>query len=712
MDFDFDAAENELGQALMQADAAGDVASAQKIAGMLRGVINKKRETAERSRLNAQQLAEMNPAEKLAVGFQRGLRDVYHGAQQLGAQIGEGVGVYPKGTASDFTRSKEEELNLFDPLAKDSPVLAGGARIAGNIAALPIPGGVGASTGARVATGALAGAAQGGIGFTREGESRGKNTLLGGTIGAVLPAAVEGVLKTGKVTAGGVRKVADALKGAMPNMTPAMRERAAAQMIRDAASNPDVLASLSRAQQHVPGTRQTLAEAADDIGLAGLQRHLAAKSPELNTRIQGLAQDNNAARVAMIQGAFGGADEGAAVAIEAARDAATRPMLRTAYAQAPRIETRAKEGLGLLDSVKGKRMSASDFGAITETAKIMRAVQRGAMTLDDANAALAQFGPTSKTARDALMASAARLNQGVNLRPVIKHADRILKRREGNDTISAVIGDVRNKLAAAADDVERLHNVRQEIGYILGGQSTQHGMAGKDASAELMSLRQALDDRIAKAAPEFKRWLTEYAGRSKDAGRVRMGAELLSKSAPNFDALGNPVLSPAKFANAANDLDRTARAATGFRKETAARLLTPEQQQTIGAVRSDLDRVANLNKGMGPNSVTAANMHAIEGLMQAAGNAAGNAAPRGLMAMMPVLKGIQAKFSGETIDVLQNALMDPAYAQQVLARFPPQQRAQVASLFQNPQFIRWIRGAGAAGGMAGAAGATGAGPQQ
>jgi hypothetical protein len=593
--------EQELTQALVAADAAGDTASATKIASAIRTI-------RERTRLQADQIGSMSTFNKVATGTGRGFNDVGQGIKQLGLRVMDAMtpGFNP-GRADDYTKQVGEELALYEPLKKDSPWLTGGGRLVGNVAALPIPAGAGATLLQRMGTSALAGGAQGAMQFVPEGGSRGLNTAFGATIGALIPALLQG----GKVTVGAVQTLAGKLKDALPPMTQAAREQMAAKMLREAAADPATLARAAQPQALVPGTVQSLAEVTDDAGIAGLQRTMRSMSPELNNRLGLTEQANNVARVEAVRGAFGGADEAAATAIEQARDRAAAPLL-----------------------------------------------------------------------------AAARKVTGVNTKPVLALADKILKAREGNDTVTAAVQRVRDLLGREGmDTVQNLHNARQEIGTILSGKSSME-QAGRTASRELLHIRQALDTQIGRASPEFKKFLKQYADLSRDADRVRMGSELLGKSFASADSVGNPVLSPAKFSGARRDLDRVAQQATGFRKQTAERLMTPEQLQTVQAVGGDLERFARSQvQGRATGSNTAQNLAGMSRVQDAAlgGDELRAALLPQLSGAMSILNGFRRKAGEKVLQIVQEALVDPARAPALMRTLTAAQRQQVATALQNQQ---------------------------
>lgn len=485
----------------------------------------------------------------------------------------------------------------------------------------------------KLGTGALAGAAQGAVQFVPEGGSRVANTAIGATVGALIPGLIEG----GKVTVGAVRTLASKLKDMLPPMTQAAREQMAAKMLRDAAANPATLARAAQPQAMVPGTVQSLAEVTDDAGIAGLQRTMRSMSPELNNRLGMTEQANNVARVEAVRGAFGGADEASALAIEQARDRAAAPLL-----------------------------------------------------------------------------AAAKKVTGVNTKPVLALADKILKAREGNDTVTAAVQRVRDLLGREGmDTVQNLHNARQEIGTILSGKSSME-QAGRTASRELLHIRQVLDTQIGRASPEFKKFLKQYADLSRDADRVRMGSELLGKSFASADAAGNPVLSPAKFSGARRDLDRVAQQATGFRKQTAERLMTPEQLQTVQAVGSDLERFARSQVGGAAiKSNTAQNLAGMSRLQDAAlgGDELRAALLPQLSGAMSILNGFRRKAGEKVLSIVQEALVDPSRAPALMRTLTAAERQQVATALQNQQLRQALEVLRVAGPGATAAAVVG-GPEQ
>jgi hypothetical protein len=674
---------------------------------------------AAKAPVSAQQanIDQMGGVDKLMVGVGRGFNDVGQGLTQASKQTQEWAAGLPgpmralmtasalplrmisgddgKQSAADYTKQVEAELADYEPLRQDSPVLTGVGRLVGNVAATPIPGGAGATLGARVGSGAAAGALQGAVQFTPEDGSRGFNAAVGAAVGGVLPA----VLKAGTVTVGAVKDLGKKFASLMPAVSQEGREQIAARVLKEAVSNSDNLLKIAGNTPLVQGTKQTLAEVTDDRGIAALQNTLANQSSDFKNQLGELAQGNNAARVEAIRKAFGGATEASAEAIEAQRDKVAIPLLNRAQEVtgvntkpvtqlADRIirardgspsiqravswardllvrgvspQDRGKNAVQAILEAKGRRMSGADFKAVDEAAKIARRVAAGTITPDEGAAALKAMKPSSAAAARAVKA--------------------------GRDLLSS---ETRN-----VDDIHRLYNTRKEIGYMLSGKYGNDSDAAMAASRELLAVRGALDNQMRKVSPEFYDYLTKFRDMSKEAGRVRMGAELLTKSFSARDAAGNPVISPAQFARAADDLDRVAAKATGFRKATAENLMTPNQKGVVGAIRADLDRVARTNQaGTAIGSNTAQNLERLGALRSSATGVEDDVRSAALSAVPfagKALDRFNQYYGRKVISILEEATLNPARAQQLLAKLSPAQQQQVAAAMRDPALMKALQ---------------------
>jgi hypothetical protein len=130
------------------------------------------------------------PSTLASVG--RGMMDVAQGIKQIGLQAGEAIGLADQGSADAYRKNVQDEIALYERGA--GPGIDAG-RIGGNlVATLPtalIPGMAAPSLLTRTASSAAGGALASGAQFVPEGQSRLDNILMGGTLGAVIPAALQ-----------------------------------------------------------------------------------------------------------------------------------------------------------------------------------------------------------------------------------------------------------------------------------------------------------------------------------------------------------------------------------------------------------------------------------------------------------------------------------------------------------------------------------------
>lgn len=127
----------------------------------------------------------MGTGERLAVGAGRGALDVFQGIKQLGLEGAAALGLIDPQKWRDYTAAKTEEAALYDRgLGKEGGAATVG-RVAGNIAALPVPAVGAGGIAARLGGAALTGAAQAGAQFVPTGGNRSENALQGAVLGAV-----------------------------------------------------------------------------------------------------------------------------------------------------------------------------------------------------------------------------------------------------------------------------------------------------------------------------------------------------------------------------------------------------------------------------------------------------------------------------------------------------------------------------------------------
>lgn len=296
------------------------------------------------------------------------------------------------------------------------------------------------------------------------------------------------------------------------------------------------------------------------------------------------------------------------------------------------------------------------------------------------------FGGANAARADALT-SARDLAARQSLRPIerlpVSGMDNVNRAVSGIADRFKAAPAVRDAMDAVASElpnirtVQDAHFLRQYIGQLMAGQI--EGKAGaKLAQSQLATVRNVLDRQMRQSFPEWGDFLRSYKSASREIGQVNVGEALLDKG-PNLRAVGEiPQLSPAKFAGAASDMDRTVQQATGLRKAKAERALTPDQIKVVDEVRRDLERFANAQtrgKAIGSNTV----QNAIGG--QRVQNAVG---PVGAAMIEPAsgaallaLNAMRKHYGEKVYGIVREAMMDPNRAAEILSRLPPNSRRMI-----------------------------------
>lgn len=219
--------------------------------------------------------------------------------------IGRGVRQYLPESIGGLSNAELEEARRMDaPLMRTGAGTAG--NVAGNVAlAAPtalIPGAATIPGGAAI--GGIYGALQPGV----NAQERVTNTLIGGAAGAVVPA----IARTATV---GKSLVDPLYEGGRKKIIGRTIERASG------GKGQEVIRQLRNAKEIVPGSLPTAAEAADNAGIAALQRTATAVDPVAMNQLAARQAAQNEARIAALQGIT--PDVAAA---RAARESAAGPL--------------------------------------------------------------------------------------------------------------------------------------------------------------------------------------------------------------------------------------------------------------------------------------------------------------------------------------------------------------------------------------------------
>lgn len=544
-------------------------------------------------------------------------------------------------------RSLAEQQKAIDQerrFSQDMMGTAGGitGNIAGNLSQLAIPGsaakGVVAARGAILPTtiggNALQGAVLSGLQPVATGETRGGNAAMGAGLGAAGATAMRGL-----------GNLASWVRNAIPAFRVPMQQAAAGRVLTELAEDPKAARqAIAKAQQQaratggatgeiIPGSRPTTAELTGDRGLASLQQTLG-NSTEFSVPMSRIRDANNEARVEAIRGAFGGADEDAAQVLRDQRDLA------------------ARRALAGLDQVSGTR-AFNPFSGVGGT--VTQQSQPGTISL-------------------------VGVDQAVN---------RLMSKNEKRPAVAQTLAFVSALTRGGVRNAEDAYNIRKTIDDLMTGRVGGDLSSSVAARRELNAIKRMLDQEMKTAFPGWRKYLDEYKDVSGKITQVKTGQELLSRSNAVGSEIGDPVLN-AGFLRAAGDLDRTvnkvAREESGFKRANAS-LLTQPQRETVDAVRRDLERMMRTRDGN--RAVGSPTMQNLIGSNRAQ-DAMGGAGLLGLTAFDPtsglslsVLNSMRKTYGERTAMLINEAMLDPDRAAEILARTPPEWRDRAIKAFVN-----------------------------
>lgn len=250
----------QLERALINADKAGDSEAAMVLAGEIRRMRGAPAENVGAGKTAQPASAPIKMGkDRFADDLRETLRETDWATRNI-AGAGTALANLYEGGKQLFGFGNDDNIKNQRIIAEEAPIGA----IAGNVATYaPLALVPGANT---VAGGALAGAVTGAAQPTIEGESRIANAAIGGVTGAAVPAAI----RAGKT-----------VKAALVDpFTEAGRTRIAGGVLNRTAGDAKAAAQrMATAKGATPGFAPTAGQAADDAGVAALERATRAANP-------------------------------------------------------------------------------------------------------------------------------------------------------------------------------------------------------------------------------------------------------------------------------------------------------------------------------------------------------------------------------------------------------------------------------------------------
>lgn len=462
-------------------------------------------------------------------GFQKARAGFGKAFSDMGAGLGQMVGMVPQEEADAKRR-------------RDAALMQTGAGIAGNVlgnigAAAPFMAFPGANT---VVGGALGGAVLGALQPTASGESRSQNMMVGGALGAAVPAGIR-AWKSGKAAL-------------VDPFTEAGRLRIAGRLLNRSAADPDAVAArLAKARGATPGFVPTVGQAADDAGVASLERAMRAIDPRSFDEVE---KTQRGALVDALRG-IAGTPEARARAISEA-DQAVRPLYDAA----------SKATVESDDIIKALLGRPSMAAARREAVKI--AAERGEPFM---------------------------LSQGVPAQST-------------TPTLGSMLTNPRMAVQQPAQPAtffgKGLHDLKMGLDDAIGTPGLG-GIQGAQRNAALGTKADYLS-WLESRIPEYGQARILYAQKMRPVNQMDIGQALYERLVPALaDQGGLPFRSNAQqYANALRNADDLARSVTGMKGASFAQVMEPGQIATLQGVAKDLSTRAaaeTIGRGAGSDTV-------------------------------------------------------------------------------------------------------------
>lgn len=304
-------------------------------------------------------MRDMSATERVLAGAGKAFADLGRGAGQM-------VGLVNR---KDVAEARKLDAPLMDTTGGTVGNIAGNVALLAPTAMIP-----GANT---ITGGAAIGAATGLLQPSTSTKETLTNVGFGTVAGAAVPAVVAGARTARAAAEPFYERGRDAIVGRAINRAAGADAPQVAQRLREAATpfvGPSIGTPRTTMGELVPGSMPTVGQAAQNPGVAALERAATANSPEVTNAVSGVMQQQNAARVGLLD-EMAGRTSGQRDFLAAARDATAnqmygnaranglnplsqqqqavvgdlmqRPAMRDALAQARRLA--ANEGLDLAD---------------------------------------------------------------------------------------------------------------------------------------------------------------------------------------------------------------------------------------------------------------------------------------------------------------------------------------------------------------------------
>lgn len=441
------------------------------------------------------------------------------------------------------------------------------------------------------------------------GGAAGTAREAGGGPVAQIAAGVAGGL-TPMIAANALQGAGRVIKSAAEPLYQGGRENIVGRAMNTMSSDPrQAILNMQNAQEFVPGSQPTTAEAARDYGLTGMQKGVKNANPE--PFAQRSSEQNTARNILLDTVAQ---HDSALEAAKAARNNETGAMRDAAFeGKKPVMVNDVGSKISqILDSPEGKieavekAMNWVKSRLSGESTPGVPAQEVGSSILDESGKRFTKIEPAK---------------------------------------------------APVGADAERLYSVRKDINDAMQGKYDSSEPYLRLAKGQLKIVKDALDDAIETGASGYKNYLSSYREHSipinqmETAQEIKKGVMLAAPDTNGYDFISQPKWSNVVQANRAE----------------LARKLDPKQLQIMDNITADLDRGATLNNA----AIKPAGSDTVQNLSLAnvLGSVLGNKSMNPVTASLGRAYSFLYKLPDQAINQLVvDAMLDPRLARQMMQK--------------------------------------------
>jgi len=268
----------------------------------------------------------------------------------------------------------------------------------------------------------------------------------------------------------------------------------------------------------------------------------------------------------------------------------------------------------------------------------------------------------------------------VQIKPIVNQIDKILSGEAGKrDIVRTTVTGIRNKLfkedGTPETDLSLIYGVRKHIGDLLDKRLAGEAKNVQLAEREVIQIRNAIDQQMTKASPNWNQYLDIYRNMSKPINQMEAAQDLLERVVTTAStASGEPLITAAKWH-------------TNFTKnyKDLSKIFTPKQMNQLNKITKDLEQT-NLSanspiKPAGSDTFQNFSVSNILGHMLRNEAVPSRTGPM-YQTMVRPLGFIYKVPDRQMMELLTDAMMDPKLAHKLMMKASPRAMKSVAEDLQ------------------------------